>query len=44
MYDESRGDESEGFAPGTHWIEIPDTWSCPDCAVRDKVDFVLKQP
>lgn len=44
IYDESRGEESEGFPPGTHWIEIPDTWSCPDCAVRDKVDFVLRQP
>ena len=44
IYDERQGEEREGFAPGTHWIEIPDTWSCPDCAVRDKVDFVLRQP
>jgi alkane 1-monooxygenase len=19
---------------------VPDTWCCPDCGVRDKVDFV----
>lgn len=44
IYDERQGEEREGFAPGTHWIEVPDTWSCPDCAVRDKVDFVLRQP
>lgn len=38
-YRESAGDPSQGFAPGTPWSRIPDTWSCPDCAVRDKVDF-----
>lgn len=40
-YRESAGDPSEGFAPGTPWSSIPDTWSCPDCAVRDKADFEL---
>jgi alkane 1-monooxygenase len=39
-YDESVGDEREGFAPGTPWSQIPDTWCCPDCGVRDKGDFV----
>jgi alkane 1-monooxygenase len=34
------GEEKEGFAAGTAWSEIPDTWCCPDCGVRDKVDFV----
>jgi alkane 1-monooxygenase len=34
------GEEREGFAAGTAWSEIPDTWCCPDCGVRDKVDFV----
>ena len=36
---ESEGDEREGFAAGTAWSEIPDSWGCPDCGVRDKVDF-----
>jgi len=29
----------EGFPPGTPWAEVPDDWACPDCGVRDKVDF-----
>ena len=40
-YDERVGDEREGFPPGTAWSAVPDTWCCPDCGVRDKVDFVL---
>lgn len=39
IYDEKVGCPHEGFPPGTHWEKIPDDWSCPDCAVRDKVDF-----
>lgn len=39
-YDEAVGDPREGFGPGTPWSQIPDDWFCPDCAVRDKVDFV----
>ncbi len=34
------GNEVEGFAPGTPWTNIPDDWCCPDCGVREKVDFV----
>jgi 5-deoxy-5-amino-3-dehydroquinate synthase len=34
------GDEREGFAAGTAWSRIPGAWCCPDCGVRDKVDFV----
>lgn len=40
VYDEQRGDVHEGFAPGTQWTAIPRDWACPQCAVRDKVDFV----
>jgi alkane 1-monooxygenase len=39
-YEVEAGDEHEGFAAGTAWRDIPETWSCPDCGVRDKVDFV----
>lgn len=39
IYDETQGCEREGFAPGTRWSQIPNDWACPDCAVRDKVDF-----
>jgi alkane 1-monooxygenase len=39
IYDEAVGCPHEGFAAGTRWSQIPDDWACPDCAVRDKVDF-----
>lgn len=40
VYDEEKGLPREGFAPGTKWSDVPDNWFCPDCAVRDKIDFV----
>jgi len=39
-YDVRTGDEHEGFAAGTAWADVPDSWCCPDCGVRDKADFV----
>jgi rubredoxin len=39
VYDEEQGDAHEGFPAGTPWSEVPDEWACPDCGVRDKVDF-----
>ncbi len=41
VYDERLGHPHEGFPPGTRWQEIPDDWACPDCAVRQKTDFLL---
>lgn len=40
VYDEARGEPHEGFPPGTPWAQVPDDWCCPDCGVREKVDFV----
>jgi alkane 1-monooxygenase len=40
VYDEAKGCPHEGFPPGTFWEQIPDHWPCPDCAVREKMDFV----
>jgi rubredoxin len=40
LYDEALGNPHEGFPPGTRWAQIPDDWACPDCAVRDKADFL----
>lgn len=40
VYDVNVGDEHEGFAAGTAWADIPDDWCCPDCGVREKVDFL----
>ena len=39
VYDEAKGAPREGFPAGTSWNDIPDDWCCPDCAVREKVDF-----
>lgn len=39
VYDEAAGNPREGFPPGTAWADVPDDWACPDCAVREKVDF-----
>lgn len=39
VYDEAKGAPREGFPAGTLWNDVPDDWCCPDCAVREKVDF-----
>ena len=39
-YEVDAGNELEGFAAGTAWKDIPEDWCCPDCGVREKVDFV----
>jgi alkane 1-monooxygenase len=44
VYEVAAGDEHEGFAAGTAWKDIPDNWCCPDCGVREKVDFVPVDP
>lgn len=40
VFDEAEGDPREGFPPGTPWSEVPDGWACPDCTVREKIDFL----
>ncbi|MDQ1718599.1 MAG: hypothetical protein QOE71_2501 [Pseudonocardiales bacterium] len=39
LFDELRGHPREGFPAGTPWESVPDDWACPDCGVREKVDF-----
>jgi rubredoxin len=39
VYDEAKGPAREGFPAGTQWQQIPDGWCCPDCGVREKIDF-----
>lgn len=41
IYDEVKGFEREGFAPGTLFIDLPADFACPACFVRDKDEFVL---
>ncbi|WP_063057611.1 rubredoxin [Nocardia sienata] len=38
-YDETTGAPREGFPAGTAWSAVPDDWCCPDCGVREKIDF-----
>lgn len=38
LYDEGKGDEDSGLAPGTRFADIPDDWACPLCGVT-KADF-----
>lgn len=38
-YSEKAGLPREGFPAGTPWSDIPTSWSCSDCGVRDKIDF-----
>ncbi|MFS8099687.1 fatty acid desaturase [Lentzea alba] len=40
VYDAALGAPREGFPAGTPWSAVPDSWCCPDCGVREKVDFV----
>ncbi|WP_068158899.1 rubredoxin [Rhodococcus phenolicus] len=39
VYDETTGAPHEGFPAGTAWASVPDDWCCPDCGVREKIDF-----
>ena len=39
-YDEELGDEHEGYPPSTLFDNLPDDFTCPDCGVRYKEDFV----
>ncbi len=39
-YDEAEGMPGEGIPAGTRWADVPETWSCPDCAAS-KSDFQM---
>lgn len=38
-YDESAGDDHQGFPAGTRWTQLPEDFVCPDCAICYKEDF-----
>ena len=40
IYDEKAGLPEEGIKPGTAWVDIPESWACPDCGVA-KADFEM---
>ena len=42
FYDEAVGMPGEGIPAGTRWEDVPETWTCPDCAAG-KSDFEMVQ-
>ena len=42
IYNEAEGDPDTGIAPGTLWVDIPETWRCPKCDA-EKSDFELME-
>ena len=40
VYDEDAGHPREGWPAGTAFADIDPDWTCPDCGVREQVDFV----
>ena len=40
VYEEEAGLPEEGIAAGTRWQDVPETWTCPDCAAT-KSDFQM---
>ncbi len=38
-FDEATGDPHEGYPAGTLFADLPEDFTCPDCAVRYKEDF-----
>ena len=42
IYDEVEGDPDTGIAPETLWVDIPETWRCPECDA-EKSDFELME-
>lgn len=39
-YDEGAGNLREGWPAGTPFADIDPDWTCPDCGVREQVDFI----
>lgn len=39
-YDAATGCPQEGYPAGTSWQALPESFTCPQCAVRDKPDFI----
>lgn len=34
VYDEAKGDERRGIAPGTKWKDLPEDFKCAECSNR----------
>ena len=41
VYDPALGVPHEGYPAGTRFEALPEEFCCPQCAVREKPDFVL---
>ncbi len=38
IYDEAKGIQEAGIAPGTRWEDLPEDWVCPICGAS-KAEF-----
>jgi rubredoxin len=41
IYDEGLGDDYEGVAPDTRFEALPEDFTCPNCAITYKSDFLI---
>jgi rubredoxin len=37
IYEEEKGDESQGVSPGTSFQDLPNEWACPECGSAQDV-------
>lgn len=44
VYNGDLGDEFEGYPACTPFAELPEDFTCPDCAVRVKAEFERFDP
>lgn len=40
VYDETKGLPDHGIVPGTHWEDVPENFTCPDCGAS-KAEFEM---
>ena len=41
LYEEEKGLPEQGIPPGTHWNDVPENWTCPDCgAAKDDFEMI----
>lgn len=41
LYEEEKGLPEHGIPPGTHWKDVPENWTCPDCgAAKDDFEMI----
>ena len=34
VYNTEMGDEDQEVKPNTEWVDVPESWTCPDCGSK----------